>query len=263
VNDPSVLGYTAIAVVVLMTGAWLVSRRIQNVSIVDIIWGSGFAVIAIVTRIFGHGVSARQTLLTVLVAVWGVRLSTYLFIRNHGKPEDFRYAAMRRRIGPRFALISLFTVFLVQGALMWVVSLPVQLGQLGRTPTSLGLLDYLGALVWLVGVLFESIGDAQLARFKADPANQGMVMDRGLWSWTRHPNYFGDFCIWWGLFLVAASTVPGRYAVVGPLIMTALLMRYSGAGLLEKSIGKRRPGYAEYAERTSMFFPRPPRRATS
>jgi len=142
---------------------------------------------------------------------------------------------------------------------MWIVSLPVQLSATAATPASFGPLAYLGAAVWTVGFLFETIGDAQLARFKADPDNKGQVMDHGLWRYTRHPNYFGDFCVWWGIFLIAAETGPGRWGIVGPVVMSVLLMRVSGVTLLEKTIGKRRPGYADYVARTSAFFPRPPK----
>jgi steroid 5-alpha reductase family enzyme len=165
---------------------------------------------------------------------------------------------MRERHGRRFPLVSLVTVFGLQGLLMWAVSLPVQAGQLGTAP--IGWLDAVGVAIWGVGLFFETVGDFQLARFKADPANRGKVMDGGLWRYTRHPNYFGDFMVWWGIYLVAVAG-GAWWTVVGPLVMTALLVRYSGAGLLEKTITRRRPEYAEYIRRTSGFFPLPPRRA--
>jgi steroid 5-alpha reductase family enzyme len=151
-------------------------------------------------------------------------------------------------------------VFGLQAALSWVVSLPVQGGQVPADPDGLVLLDYVGIVVWATGLAFESIGDWQLARFKADPANLGEVMDRGLWRYTRHPNYFGDFLVWWGLYLVALATVDAWWTVVGPLVMSVLLIRVSGAALLERSLRKRRPGYEDYVRRTSAFFPRRPRR---
>ena len=144
---------------------------------------------------------------------------------------------------------------------MWVVSLPVQVGQVPATPPALTWIDYLGAAVWLVGLLFESVGDRQLARFKADPTNEGKVMDRGLWRYTRHPNYFGDFMVWWGLYLIALATVVAWWTVIGPIVMSVLLIRVSGKAMLEKTIGKRRPGYDDYVRRTSGFFPMPPRRS--
>jgi len=253
------LSTAAIAIAVLMVATWAVSLALRNASIVDIVWGAGFVVVAWAVRLRVDGHAPRQWLLVAMTSIWGLRLSGYLFWRNHGKPEDFRYQAMRRRYGSRFPLISLGTVFAFQGLMMWTVSLPVQLGQARDTP-GLGVLAVLGVAVWLVGLGFEAIGDAQLARFKADPASAGQVMDRGLWRYTRHPNYFGDACIWWGIALVAAETGVGAWGFVGAALMTVLLRRVSGVTLLEKSLTKRRPGYAAYVARTSPFVPRPPRR---
>lgn len=256
----SVLLASAGAIAVLMLLTWGVSLLMRDASIVDIIWGAGFVVVAVVAAIVGDGYDDRRYLLLGLVAVWGTRLSSYLAWRNLGHGEDYRYQAMRKKHGDRFWLISLFQVFLLQGVLMWVVSLPVQLSASAEEPDSLGILALLGVVLWTVGILFEGIGDAQLASFKAKDENKGKVMDRGLWRFTRHPNYFGDFCVWWGIFLVAAETVPGRFGIIGPLVMSFLLIRVSGVAMLEKTIGKRRPGYAEYIARTSAFFPRPPKR---
>lgn len=256
----SVFGATATAIVVLMLSMWLLSLRLRDASIVDIVWGFGFVVVAWVARATAHGVGARQNLLVAMTTIWGVRLAGYLFWRNHGKGEDYRYRSMRKHYGPRWTLVSLYLVFAMQGALMFAVSLPVQLGQMANRPTGIGGIAYAGVALWLVGVVFESVGDLQLARFKADPANKGLVMDRGLWRFTRHPNYFGDFCIWWGIFLVAAQTRIGLIGVLGPIVMSILLLRVSGVAMLERTIGRRRPGYAEYISRTSAFFPRPPRR---
>ena len=195
-----------------------------------------------------------------MTSVWGVRLAGYLAWRNHGKGEDFRYRAMRKHWGARFPLVSLVTVFVLQGVLMWVVSLGVQLSQTATEP-SVGALAAVGVAVWAVGLFFEAVGDAQLARFKADPANKGAVMDRGLWRYTRHPNYFGDFCVWWGFGLISLAAPWGWLALLGPVLMSVLLLRVSGVAMLEKTIGSRRPGYAEYVRRTSAFFPRPPKKA--
>ena len=205
------------------------------------------------------GLDARQWLLVVMTTVWGLRLAGYLAWRNLGHGEDYRYRAMRKHWGPRFPIISLLTVFTLQGALMFVVSLGVQLGQAATSP-DLGVLAWIGAAVWAVGLAFEAIGDWQLARFKKDPANAGQVMDRGLWRYTRHPNYFGDACVWWGIALVAAETGLGRWGLLGAAVMTVLLLRVSGVALLEKSLSKRKPGYAEYVARTSAFVPLPPKR---
>jgi steroid 5-alpha reductase family enzyme len=260
VNYLEVLLWCAAAVIALFVVAWAVSVPLRNASIVDVVWGLSFCVIAWTARVVADGYAPRQNLLVGLVTLWGMRLAAYLFWRNTGKGEDFRYAAMRRRAGPSFTRRSLVTVFLLQAAMAWTVSLPIQVGQAAGSPRSLGWLSALGVAVWLVGVAMESIGDGQLARFKADPQNAGKVMDRGLWRYTRHPNYFGDFCVWWGIFLVAAEARPAWITVVGPLVMSTLLLRVSGVALLERTIGKRRPEYARYIERTSAFFPRRPRR---
>jgi len=247
------------AIAVLMVLTWIVSLAWKDASIVDPVWPLGFVVVVWVTRALADGNDARQWVLVVLVTVWGLRLSGYLAWRKHGAPEDFRYQAMRRHYGARFGLISLATVFLTQGVLMWVVSLPAQLGQLRPEP-NLGVLAYIGIALWALGFGFETIGDAQLARFQADPASAGQVMDRGLWRYTRHPNYFGDACVWWGIALVAAETGIGALGFIGAAVMSVLLVRVSGVPLLERSMAKRRPGYADYVARTSSFIPRPPRR---
>ena len=253
----------ALVLVVLMVLTWVVSLLVHDASIVDIIWGAAFVVVTAVVAIAADGAGPRRVLLLVMVAAWGLRLSGYLAWRNLGHGEDYRYQAMRKKYGERFGLISLVVVFGLQGVLVWVVSLPVQLAVSAEQPTGLGPLAFAGIVLWLVGLFFEGVGDLQLARFKADEANQGQVMDQGLWRYTRHPNYFGDFCVWWGIFLVAAETGPGRFGVVGPLVMSFLLLRVSGVAMLEKTIGKRRPGYAEYVARTSAFFPRPPKPPTT
>jgi steroid 5-alpha reductase family enzyme len=250
----------AITIAVLMLATWVVSLIVRNASIVDVVWGLGFVAVAwtVLLTTTNQGLDSRRWLLVALTTVWGLRLGGYLFRRNHGNGEDYRYRAMRKRWGSRFALISLGTVFVLQGVLMWVVSLPVQRGLIDATP-SLGIVAWVGVALWIVGLGFEVFGDAQLARFKADPANAGQLMDRGVWRYTRHPNYFGDACLWWGLGLIGAET--GQWwVVVGPLMMTVLLVRVSGVALLEKSLSKRKPGYAEYAARTSAFIPMPPRR---
>jgi steroid 5-alpha reductase family enzyme len=260
-DTPTVFAATTAFVAALMLGVWLLSLQLRNASIVDIAWGLGFAGIAVVAFALGQGPLARRALVTGLVCAWGLRLAGYLLWRAWGKPEDFRYQAMRRRWGARFPLVSLLTVFALQGVLMWIVSLPVQVAQHARAPEALGALDALGAALVAVGLFFESVGDAQLARFKTEPANAGRVLDRGLWRYTRHPNYFGDCVVWWGLFAIALGVEGGAYTVVGPIAMTVLLVRVSGVALLERSLLKRRAGYAEYVARTNAFIPGPPRRA--
>lgn len=256
----SALGTSAIVIAALMVGTWLVSVAIKNASIVDIVWGLGFVAVAWAVRLTEDGVTARQDLLVAMVSLWGLRLGGYLLWRNHGKGEDYRYRAMRKHWGARFPLVSLLTVFTLQGALMWTVSLGVQLAQ-GSDSPDLGVLAVLGVMLWLVGIFFEAVGDAQLARFKKDPANAGQVMNRGLWRYTRHPNYFGDACVWWGIALVASETGPGRWGLLGAAVMNVLLVRVSGVALLEKSLSKRKPGYEDYVRRTSAFFPLPPKKA--
>jgi steroid 5-alpha reductase family enzyme len=237
---------------------WMASVRLRDASIVDPFWGPGFAAIAW-TAVAVAGPSPRGLLLAALASAWGLRLGLHLARRSRGHGEDRRYAAMRAAHGERFWWVSLFTVFLLQAALMWLVSLPLQAGAALGREAPVGLLEAAGTALFLVGLAFEAIGDAQLARFLADPASRGRVMDRGLWAWTRHPNYFGDFTVWWGLGLAALGS-GAWWALAGPALMSVLLLRVSGVALLESTISSRRPGYAEYAARTSAFFPRPPRR---
>lgn len=240
----------------LMLLLWLASLALRDVSIVDVFWGLGFIVIAGVTFACIGEPTGRKWLLLGMTGTWGLRLAVHLGRRKFGTLEDARYRAMRERIGPNFGFVSLFLVFGLQGLIMGIVSLPLLTGQLDRAP--LGWLDAAGVAVFSVGLLFETVGDLQLARFKADPANEGKVMDCGLWRYTRHPNYFGDFLVWWGIYLTALGTGDGWWTIVGPLLMSVLLLRVSGVTLLERSLRRSKPGYAEYAARTSSFFPWPP-----
>lgn len=260
------------AVVALMVVLWLVSLVRHDASIVDPFWGAAFVLMAwtqFATWFFLSSPACDMSpcrpyaevgiLLPILVSIWGLRLSIYLGWRNRGKGEDFRYRAMRARFGAAFPVVSLGIVFLLQAGLAWIVSLPVQAGIQGSAGVSLtSPLIIAGMVLWGIGLAFESVGDVQLARFKRDPESKDRVLDRGLWRYTRHPNYFGDFLVWWGLFLIAAAT-GAWWTVIGPVVMAVLLIRVSGAGLLERTIGERRPGYADYVRRTSGFFPRPPR----
>ena len=235
---------------------WIVSVVKRNVTIVDTLWSLLFVIAAAVYVAPAEAPTPRAWLVLCLVSLWGVRLAAYLAWRNRGHEEDRRYQAIRRRNEPNFALKSLWLVFGFQAVLAWVISLPLAGAVASDTP--LGLLDWLGLALWAVGVFFEAVGDWQLARFKADPANAGRVMDTGLWRYTRHPNYFGDFCVWWGFYLLALSA-GAWWSIVGPLIMSFLLLRFSGVRLLERDIGERRPAYAEYVRRTNAFFPWPRR----
>jgi steroid 5-alpha reductase family enzyme len=249
----------AITILCIMVATWLLSLIMKNASIVDIVWGLGFAITSWVLAITIDGDSTRQILLAVMVGSWGLRLGGYLAKRNIGHGEDWRYKAMRKKKGARFGLISLVTVFGLQGVLMWVVSLPVMFGNSDATP-GVGPLAVIGVMVWAVGLSFEAVGDWQLAKFKKDPNNAGKVMQTGLWSLTRHPNYFGDALLWWGIGIVGAETGTGVVGFIGPVVMTVFLLRVSGVPMLERSLMKRREGYAEYAARTSAFIPRPPKR---
>jgi steroid 5-alpha reductase family enzyme len=187
-----------------------------------------------------------------------LRLSLYILWRNWGKPEDFRYQKWRQEAGGRWWWQSFFQVFLLQGLLLWIISTPLLAAQTSLTPERLTFLDILGVALWAIGFFFEAAGDLQLARFKANAANKGKVMDRGVWRYTRHPNYFGDAAQWWGYFLIATAA-GGWWTILSPILMTTLLMRVSGATLLEKTM-ETRPGYKEYAESTSAFIPWFPRR---
>lgn len=255
----SPLAATALLIAAAMTALWLMSLVLRDVSIVDIWWGLGFVMVAHWTEATTSGAVSRAWLVTALVTIWGVRLAAYLFWRNFRAGEDYRYQAMRRHYGSRFWLVSLVVVFGLQGVLMWVISLPVQLAIAAPAPLDLGFFDVLGALLVATGIVFETVGDLQLARFKADPASRGRVMDEGLWRYTRHPNYFGDCVVWWGLYCFALAT-GHPLTIVGPLVMTYLLTRLSGVPLLEKKLARTRPGYADYVARTSSFIPTPPRR---
>ncbi len=240
-----------------MVALWLVSLHLRDASIVDPFWGLAFAVVAALGCALGPGALPRRVLVMALVGAWGLRLFLHLSLRARGRGEDHRYAAMRRAGGGAWWWRSLFVVFLLQAALAWLVSAPVQAAAHGSAP--LGALDLAGAVVCLAGLACEAIADHQLTRFVLDPRSPGRVLDTGLWRYSRHPNYFGDCVVWWGLGLVGLAAGP-PWVLAGPLLMTILLLRVSGVTLLEKTIGKRRPGYAEYAARTSAFVPWPPRR---
>ena len=246
----------AIALLVLMLVTWAISVRIEDVSIVDVVWGLTFVTSAIVATLVGGGDGTRQLIALVLVVLWGGRLAGFIGIRKVGEgEEDRRYREMRERDPERFPLISLFKIFLLQGVLAWIVSLP--LFGIGASTSSVGPLVVVGIVFWAIGLFFEAVGDQQNASFKADPANKGKVNDRGLWKYTRHPNYFGDFMVWWGLYLIALDA-GAWWSFPAPLIMTFLLTKGTGKGMTEKHMSKRE-GYAEYIERTSGFIPLPPR----
>jgi steroid 5-alpha reductase family enzyme len=252
--NPQLMIAAAATIGGMMLLVWLLSIPLKDVSIVDIFWGLGFVLVAWVT--FAQTGDTSELLLPVLVTIWGLRLAGYLLYRNWGESEDKRYAEMREKHGSRFPLVSLFTVFGLQAVVMWVVSLPLQ-GGVGQPILNNALL-YASIAVWAAGLFFEAVGDWQLAAFKADPSNEGEVLDSGLWRYTRHPNYFGDFCVWWGHFGIAISAGAPWWTVVGPVVMSITLLKFSGVGLLEKTLEKSKPGYRDYIERTSAFIPLPP-----
>jgi steroid 5-alpha reductase family enzyme len=238
--------------------AWAIATARRNVGLVDIFWSIFFLLGAAVYATMSPLFEARALLVLALVAAWSLRLAIYLSARNWNAPEDHRYRAIRERNSPGFEWKSVYLVFGLQAVLAWLISAPLA-ASIG-SPRPLGLLDALGAALAVFGIMFEALADAQLARFKADPANAGRVMDRGLWRFTRHPNYFGEFCLWWGLYAIALGA-GAWWTLFSPLLMTLLLLKVSGVTLLEKDIGQRRPAYREYAARTNAFFPGPRREA--
>ena len=253
------LGWAAGAALAVMLVTFAIAVRRGLHRIVDVAWGIAFTAVAVAScaASAGEGDPGRRYLVTALTALWGLRLAGHIARRGRGHGEDPRYDQLLGKAPGSRNLYALRMVYLLQGALVWLVSLPVQAAQ--YVPGPMTAFAAVGTAVVVVGVCFEAVGDAQLARFKADPAHKGRIMDRGLWRYTRHPNYFGDFCVWWGLFLIACDSAGAAAAtVVSPLVMSYLLIWGSGKRLLERQMAER-PGYAEYAARTSGFFPRPPR----
>lgn len=247
---------------------WRVGVALKDATVVDSWWPLGMVLLAWTSFLrVGGQPTPRKLLLAGLCTAWGLRLGLHLFRRWRGHGPDRRYVAMLAKAqaerGWSFATASLLLVFAVQAPLQFIVSLPVQLGQVSAAPAALGPLAWSGLALGLVGLVFEAVGDWQLARFKADPASAGKVLDTGLWRYTRHPNYFGDACVWWGLYLIAAETGPGIWALPGPFLLTVSLIRWSGAPLVEGNLRTSRPGYEDYIRRTSGFVPWPPKRAAA
>lgn len=256
------IGLCALALLVLLALTYAASRRAGRHSVIDVAWGPGFAVVGAVSFVWsaGHGDLGTRLLLLVLSALWGLRLGTYIGFRQRGSDEDPRYVEMLDRTARRYPwasreLLAVGKIYLLQGVSILLISMPVQVGVYERHGP--GALAWAGVALWFVGMFFESVGDAQLARFKKDPANRGTIMRRGLWSWTRHPNYFGDACVWWGLYLVVAGHWPGWVTLPAPVAMNALLARGTGKATLEKHMGDR-AGFADYVRSTSGFVPLPP-----
>jgi steroid 5-alpha reductase family enzyme len=258
------LWVTAVVLLACVLSLWLLSIRLRDASIIDIFWGPAFGVVALVGYALadGRGLDARRVLVTVLTVAWAARLGVYLYWRNHGKGEDPRYtAAYRNRYRTNLHWHTLTKVFLLQGFLVWLISAPVQLAQYLVQPPALGPAAYAGAALWAIGFTFEAVADWQLARFKAHPANRGVVLDRGLWRYSRHPNYFGNACLWWGLWLIACDHPFGLATIFSPILMTHLLLNVTGKKLLEKRMSRARPEYSDYVARTPGFFPWFPRRS--
>tara|TARA_R110001606_G_scaffold56209_2_gene136367 strand:- start:885 stop:1667 length:783 start_codon:yes stop_codon:yes gene_type:complete len=249
----------------IMLILWLISIRIRDVSFIDAFWAYGMAIMASASFMQTENPGTLAYIIWALTALWGVRLGTHLFLRWRKEGVDPRYKkimvhAMEKR-GMGFAKAALLKAWVVQIPLLFIVCLPAQLGILLAGADSIGAVAIIGAVIASIGIAFETIGDMQLKAFRANPANKGKVLDSGLWKYTRHPNYFGDFCAWWGIWLVASQAGwPVWIAVVGPLFLSFTLMKWSGAPLLEKSLKKNRPDYVDYIQRTSGFFPMPPKK---
>ena len=242
----------------LIVGAlvWALSVLINNVSIVDSLWSLLFLIAASVFLASSEVLSERSLIVFTLVTIWSLRLSLHITIRNWGEGEDYRYQAIRAKNEPGFVLKSLYLVFGLQVVLAWIISAPLLPGASSLSP--LGWIDAFAVSLWIVGFVFESVGDLQLTKFKADSNNLGNVLNTGLWRYTRHPNYFGDFCVWWAFWLFALST-GAWWTVFAPILMSLLLLKVSGVAMLEKTIGERRPEYNDYTRHTNAFFPGPSR----
>jgi steroid 5-alpha reductase family enzyme len=242
----------------MMTALWPLSVRLRDVSIVDILWAPAFAVLAWSYVFAAPPIGIRAWIALALVSVWALRLGSHIWARwRRLGHEDYRYAEIRRRNGANFPLTSLVWIFWLQALLLWVISWPLQAALSGAG--ALNALDLAATAMIATGILFEAVADTQLTRFRADPDNRGRVLDSGVWAWSRHPNYFGDFLIWWGFFVLGIAASGPWWTILGPIAMSALLIHYSGAGLMEDTIKHRRPGYADYVRRTSIFVPWPPR----
>ena len=254
-DTSTILAINFLAALAMMLVGWIISLIARNVTIVDSLWGLGFVLIAWLTFGMAEGYTGRRLLITLLVTAWGIRLMIHLSLRNWGHGEDPRYAAWREKSGDRFWLVSLFKVFILQAVFLWIIAVSVQWGQIAAGAPALTWLDYAGLGLWVVGFFFESVGDWQLARFKADPDQKGKVMNRGLWAFSRHPNYFGESLVWWGIFLIALATSAGWWTIISPVVITTVLLKMTGVSLMEKTIVHTRPGYKEYIQTTSAFIP--------
>jgi steroid 5-alpha reductase family enzyme len=245
---------------VMALAAWVTSIAKRDVSIVDSLWSLFFLALTLTYIASAPALAERAYLVLFVVTVWAVRLSVFITLRNWGEPEDRRYQAIRAANEPGFWFKSLYLVFGLQAILAWIISLPLLGVVLGAAP--LGPLDVAAVLLWLLGFGFEAIGDQQLTRFKADSRNQGKILDTGLWRYTRHPNYFGEACMWWAYYLFALAA-GAWWTIIGPLLTTFLLLKVSGVVLLEQDLRARRPAYRDYMRRTNAFIPGLPKSSGS
>ncbi len=242
-------------IISLMTFLWILSVYLRNVSIVDLFWGLGFIIVNAFYFFSSEAINIRQIVLFVMVAIWGLRLSIYLAWRNIGKGEDFRYREFRRKFGVKnYWWISYFQTFLLQGILMWIISVTLYGVSLSSNETSLNIIDFIGILIWMVGFIFEAGGDFQMAKFKMNLLNKGKVLNTGFWRFTRHPNYFGDAAVWWGYGLLCIASGSPWY-IIGSIIMTLLIIKVSGVALLEQTLKNQKPEYSAYIQKTNSFFP--------
>lgn len=249
---------TALVIIVTMTFVWILSLLTGKMSIVDGFWGLGFIGITLYHFFSGMDMEPRRFLVSYLIFLWGLRLAAHLFYRNHGHAEDPRYAVWRNDWAKNTWWISYFKVFLLQGVLMFIISLPVQIIFFESGPFLTGL-DWFGVLIWFIGWVMETTADYQLLKFKKNPANKGLVMDKGFWKYSRHPNYFGETCIWWGIFIISLSSGYWYISMLSPILITFLLLKVSGVTLLEKRYDGNTK-YAEYKRKTSAFFPLIPKK---
>lgn len=256
-NIAFVVLYSILALFGFMIIAFFVGTIKKNNGLVDGFYGLGYIVLNLICFLLTGTFYLRQILSTILVVIWGIRLAVYVFKRNIGKPEDYRYQDMRRRWGDKVLLKSFYRIYIFQGIIIILVSTPVLYTNIA-SPTGLVWIDFIGLLVWIFGFYFESIGDYQLQRFKANPENKGKVMDQGLWKYTQHPNYFGEVTQWWGLYILTLSVPFGFITIVGPILITYFIIKVSGIKLLNKRFDGN-DKYAEYKKKTSTFIPRPPK----
>ncbi len=250
-----IMVYNFAAVILMMLCGWIYSLIKNNVTIADSLWGLGFILIAWITFFQSDGFIYRKIIVVTLVTLWGLRLFLHITKRNKGKGEDPRYTEWRKEYGDNFRFVSLFKVFLVQALFLWIISLSLQLGALSDAPDNLTFFDIAGLIIWITGFMIESFADYQLSSFLRKPENKGRVMNQKLWRYSRHPNYFGESSMWWGIFVISLSVPYGFAAVISPVVITYTLLRITGVTLMEEKIFGNNPEYKKYVETTSSFIP--------